>query len=163
MAIHWRAVKISLRGTPPIFPAPSPAFRGCAYYSTCTVVADFVLVYTVLCRDVACRMECSRLRRLVSAPFYRLCLTIEGAIFPLTARRKEMSTICHCTKEKKRNTHLCVKEASWNIATFLSYLKSGGFPPPPPLWRPVLATQFGVSPCVKVAKSRRRAGGWVAG
>jgi hypothetical protein len=28
----------------------------------CVFVADFVLVYTVLCRDVACRMECSRLR-----------------------------------------------------------------------------------------------------
>ncbi len=45
-----------------------------------------------------------------------------------------MSTICHCSKEKKRNTHLRLKEASLNIAPLLSYLKSGGisFPPPPP-------------------------------
>jgi hypothetical protein len=33
-----------------------------AYYSTCVAVADFVLVYTVLHRGVACRMECSPLR-----------------------------------------------------------------------------------------------------
>jgi hypothetical protein len=37
-------------------------FNSAYYYSTCVVVADFVLVYTVLRRDVACRMECSRLR-----------------------------------------------------------------------------------------------------
>ncbi len=29
---------------------------------TIDVVADFVLVYTVLCRGVACRMECRLLR-----------------------------------------------------------------------------------------------------
>ncbi len=85
-----------------------------------------------------------------------------------------MSTICHCSKEKKRNTHLGVKEASWNIALLLRYLKSGRIPPsPPPLLRRlilatrfgVLATQFGFSPCVRVANSRRHVGGgeaWVA-
>jgi hypothetical protein len=52
-----------------------------------------------------------------------------------------------------------------------SYLKSGGIPPPPPTLRRlilatrfgVLVTQFGVSPCVRVAKSRRHAGGGVGG
>jgi hypothetical protein len=42
-----------------------------------------------------------------------------------------MSTIWHCNKERERNTHLCVKEASWNIASLLSYLKSRGIAPPP--------------------------------
>jgi hypothetical protein len=41
-----------------------------------------------------------------------------------------MSTIWHCNKERERNTHLRVKEASWNIALLLSYLKSGRVPPP---------------------------------
>ncbi len=82
-----------------------------------------------------------------------------------------MSTIWHCNKERERNTHLRVKEASWNIASLLSYLKSGGIAPhPPPLQRlilavrfGVLATQFGVSPSVGVANSRRhrKGGGWL--
>jgi hypothetical protein len=36
----------------------------------CVVVADFVLVYTVLRRDVACRMKCSRLRPATSFGAY---------------------------------------------------------------------------------------------
>jgi len=89
--------------------------------------------------------------------------------FLFTARRKEMSTLWHCNKERERNTHLRVKEASWNIASLLSYLKSGGSAPPLTLRRlilvvrfGVLATQFGVSPCVGVANSRRHKGGGVA-
>ncbi len=55
-----------------------------------------------------------------------------------------MSTIWHCNKERKRNTHLRVKEASWNIASLFRYLKSGGITPPPPysgvsFWLPVLS------------------------
>jgi hypothetical protein len=58
-----------------------------------------------------------------------------------------MSTICHCNKEKKRNTHPHVKEASWNIAPLLSYLKSAESSP----------TQFGVfSPRVRVARTSRQ-------
>ncbi len=56
-----------------------------------------------------------------------------------------MGTIWHCNKERERNTHLRVKEASWNMASLLSYLKTGRIPPPPPpsqsgvsFWRPVL-------------------------
>jgi hypothetical protein len=41
-----------------------------------------------------------------------------------------MSTIWHCNKERKRNTHLRVQEASWNIASLLRYLKSVKIPPP---------------------------------
>jgi hypothetical protein len=55
-----------------------------------------------------------------------------------------MSTVWHCNKERERNTHLRVKEASWNIASLLSYLKSGGLPPPP-LWHLILAVRFGDS------------------
>ena len=64
------------------------------------------------------------------------------AAFPRQARRKEMSTICHCNKEKKRNTHLRVKEASWNIAPLLSYLNSVESPPLSGVsfWRPDLAS-----------------------
>ncbi len=61
-----------------------------------------------------------------------------------------MSTLRHCNKERERNTHLRLKEASWNIASLLSYLKSGGIahPPSPTLVAHfgVLATQFGISP-----------------
>jgi hypothetical protein len=81
-----------------------------------------------------------------------------------------MSTIWNSNKERERNTHLRVKEASWNVASLLSYLKSVGIaphpPPPPPLRRlilatcfGILATQFGVSPRVRVANSRRFRGG----
>jgi hypothetical protein len=82
-----------------------------------------------------------------------------------------MSTVCQCNKEKKRNTHPRVREAFYNIAPLLSYSKRAEFPPPPPTpashlcgwiwcsWQLNLA----FSPRVKVAKSRRRAGGaWVA-
>ncbi len=79
-------------------------------------------------------------------------------------RRKEMSTICDCNKEKKRNTHPRVKEASWNIAPLLSYLKSAESPPLSGVlfWRPDLASwwlNLAFSPRVRVAKSRRHAGG----
>ncbi len=40
-----------------------------------------------------------------------------------------MSTVCKCSKEKKRNTHLHLKEASWNIAPLLSYLRNAEFSP----------------------------------
>ncbi len=40
-----------------------------------------------------------------------------------------MSTVCQCNKEKKRNTHLRVKEASWNIAPLLSYFRNAEFSP----------------------------------
>jgi hypothetical protein len=54
-----------------------------------------------------------------------------------------MSTIWNSNKERERNTHLRVKEASWNIASLLSYLKSVGIAPHPhsgvSFWRPVLA------------------------
>ncbi len=54
-----------------------------------------------------------------------------------------MSTIWHCNKERKRNTHLRVKEASWNMASLLSYLKRCLISPPPhsgvSFWRPDLA------------------------
>jgi hypothetical protein len=81
-----------------------------------------------------------------------------------------MNTVCQCNKEKKRNTHLRVKEASWNIAPLLSYLNAEFTPPPPsPIRRLNRAAGFGAwrlnlacSPRVKVAKFRRRAGGWVA-
>ncbi len=43
-----------------------------------------------------------------------------------------MNTVCQCNKEKKRNTHLRVKEVSWNIAPLLSYLRNMESPPPPP-------------------------------
>ncbi len=77
-----------------------------------------------------------------------------------------MSTVCQCNKEKKRNTHSRVREAFYNIAPLLSYSKRAEFPPPPTpashlcgciwcSWRLNLA----FSPCVKVAKSRRRARG----
>ncbi len=73
-----------------------------------------------------------------------------------------MSTICHCNKEKKRNTHPRVKEASWNIAPLLSYLKSAESPPP--LRRLILAAGFGIlatqfgdfSPRVRVARTSRQ-------
>jgi hypothetical protein len=74
-----------------------------------------------------------------------------------------MSTVCQSNKEKKRNTHLRVKEASQNIVSLLSYLRNAVFPPlsfSPDLnlaggfgtWRLNLA----FSPCVKVARFRRQ-------
>ena len=137
----------------------------------CAVVADFVLVYTVLCRDVACRMECSRLRAgdQFWRPFIGSAFTILSAVFPRQARRKEMSTVCQCNKEKKRNTHPRVREAFYNIAPLLSYLRNAEFSPLPSIRRLNREAEFGAwrlnlafSPRVKVAKSRRRAGGaWV--
>ncbi len=63
-----------------------------------------------------------------------------------------MGTICHCNKEKKRNTHPRVKEASWNIAPLLSYLKSAESPP-----LPSSPTQFGIfSPRVRVTRTSRQ-------
>jgi hypothetical protein len=47
------------RAAKPTLAAESANSAQRAYYSTCVAVADFVLVYTVLRRDVACRMECS--------------------------------------------------------------------------------------------------------
>ncbi len=75
-----------------------------------------------------------------------------------------MSTIWHCNKERERNTHLHVKEASWNIASLLSYLKSGGTAPPFPhssasFWQPVLAFWRINLAFLHVWESRRRMGG----
>jgi hypothetical protein len=79
-----------------------------------------------------------------------------------------MSTVCQRNKEKKRNTHLRVKEAFWNIASLLFSLY---FPPLPSIRRLNPAGGFGAwrvnlafSPHVKVARFRHRAGGmsWVA-
>ncbi len=62
-----------------------------------------------------------------------------------------MSTVCQRNKEKKRNTHLCVKKALWNIALLCSYLRNAVFFPPslPPAsqsggWIQRLASEFGV-------------------
>jgi hypothetical protein len=51
-----------------------------------------------------------------------------------------MSTIWHCNKEREKKSHFCVKKASRNIASLLSYLKSRGIAPPPP---PTLAPHSG--------------------
>jgi hypothetical protein len=66
-----------------------------------------------------------------------------------------MITVCQRNKEKKRDTHLCVKEALRNFASLLSYLRNAVFFPPSlsPAsqsggWIRRLASQFGVfSPC----------------
>jgi hypothetical protein len=77
-----------------------------------------------------------------------------------------MNTVCQCNKEKKRNTHLRVKEASWNISPLLSYLRNAEFSPPSLHPASNRAGGFGTwrlnwafSPRVKVARFRRRAGG----
>ncbi len=70
-----------------------------------------------------------------------------------------MSTVCQRNKEKKRNTHLCVKEVRWNIALLSSYLRNAVFFPPSlspasqsGRWIRRSATQFGV---FSMCKSRR--------
>ncbi len=79
-----------------------------------------------------------------------------------------MSTVCQCNKVKKRNTHLGVKEASWNIAPLLSYLRNTEIPPPPlrrliwPAWFGVLATQFGVFSTCESRQIQAQCGGGVA-
>ncbi len=85
-----------------------------------------------------------------------------------------MSTVCQCNKEKKRNTHLRVKEASWNIASLLSYLRNAVFSPPSlsPAsqssgWIQRLASQFGVFSACKSRQIQAPCGGgggvaWVA-
>jgi hypothetical protein len=74
-----------------------------------------------------------------------------------------MSTVCQRNKEKKRNTHLCVKEARRNIASLLNYLRNAVFSPLPFSPRLNPAGGFGAprlnlpsSPRVKVAGFRRR-------
>ncbi len=91
------------------------------------------------------------------------------AILTVQARRKEMSTVCQRNKEKKRNTHLRVKEASWNIALLLSYLRNAGFSPPSLFpasqsggWIRRLATQFGVFSTCKSRQIKVPCGGGVA-
>ncbi len=130
-------------------------------------MADFVLVYTVLRRDVACRMECSRLRAgdqfrrpfIGSASLYKAPVSSlqhaerRWAQFDTAIRRGKG---IHISVWKK---HLEILLHSWVIWKVTEL---------PPLQRlilaahGILATQFGVSPRVGVAKSRRRTGGGVA-
>ncbi len=77
-----------------------------------------------------------------------------------------MSTVCQCNKEKKRNTHLCVKEARRNIASLLSIEETQYFSPLPFFRRLNPVGDFGAprlnlafSPHAKVAGFRRRAEG----
>ena len=76
-----------------------------------------------------------------------------------------MSTVRQRNKEKKRNTHLRVKEVSWNIAPLLSYLRNAEFSPSPNpvsqsggrIWR--LASQFGVFSTCKSRQIQAPCGG----
>jgi hypothetical protein len=77
-----------------------------------------------------------------------------------------MSTVCQSNKEKKRNTHLRVKEMRRNIVSLLSYFRNAVFFPPSLFslsqsggWirRPRVRLAF--SPRVKVAESRHGAEG----
>ena len=80
-----------------------------------------------------------------------------------------MNTVCQHNKEKKGNTHLCVKEARRNIASLLSYLRNAVFfrfsllpfllhlNPSVGFGTPRLNLAF--SPRAKVAGFRRRAEG----
>ncbi len=82
-----------------------------------------------------------------------------------------MSTVFQSNKEKKRNTHLHVKEARRNIVLLLSYYRNAVFFPLHFSPRLNLTGGFGTqrvslafSPRVKVAESRRvqRGVAWVA-
>ncbi len=77
-----------------------------------------------------------------------------------------MSTVCPSNKEKKRNTHLRVKEVRQSIVSLLSYYRNAVFFPLPFSPRLNPTGGFGAprvslafSPRVKVTESRRGAEG----
>ncbi len=109
------------------------------------VVADFVLVYTVLRRDVACRMECSRLRP--GDQIWRLFIGSVhyiSHIFSVTARRKEIGKLWHCSKEWARNTHLRVEISILKYCFIVELFEKWRLVfPPSALGRLILATHLG--------------------
>ncbi len=126
-------------------------------------------MYTVLRRDVACRMECSRLRP--GDQIWRLFIGSVhyiSHIFSITARRKEIGKLRHCSKEKIRNTHLCVEISILKCCFIVKLFEKwcSALPPPSPSCASHLGDSFGrfgdstwgFSTC-ESAKSRRHTEG----
>jgi hypothetical protein len=104
------------------------------------------------------------------APIYRLC-----SLYKTYFHRKEIGKLLHCSKERIRNTHLRVQISILKYCFIVElFEKWHSALPPPPIARliqashlGVFATQFGVSPRVKVPNpgaTRGQGGGlaWVA-